>query len=244
MTKTPNYQSVTLFASFVVSIDSAIKDDAEKGRLYTAIAHYSLYGEEPELDGVSAALFELMRPNIDTSNKRRSAGKKGGETIKTQANCKQNESKLQAKNKQNTSNPETMPSIGIGIGIGDRLGESINTFKENHRPYSEPEKDKVQETCEVVKEFYPRCNYPILADRATVAALKRIAQEKEIDITGACEYLQERVKLFAECKYGADKQYLPEANNWLDNGGYNANENSWIKGTENGNEQRYVPENF
>lgn len=118
--QTPLYQSVTLFASFVVSIDSAIKDDAEKGRLYTAIAHYSLYGEEPELTGVSAALFELMRPNIDTSNKRRNAGKKGGEASKLEANQKQTESKTQAKNKQNASKLEAMPSIGIGDRIGDR----------------------------------------------------------------------------------------------------------------------------
>lgn len=121
--QTPKYQSVTLFSSFVISIDSAITDDAEKGRLYTAIAHYSLYGTEPKLTGVSAALFELMRPNIDTSNKRRNAGKTGGETSKSEAKCKQNASKTQAKLKQNASKLEAMPSIGIGIGEG--IGNNI-----------------------------------------------------------------------------------------------------------------------
>lgn len=121
--QTPLYQSVTLFASFVISIDSAITDDAEKGRLYTAIAHYSLYGKEPELTGISAALFELMRPNIDTSNKRRNAGKRGGEISKHEANQKQNVSKTQAKCKQNASKLEAMPSLGIGIGDG--IGNNI-----------------------------------------------------------------------------------------------------------------------
>ena len=131
---------------------------------------------------------------------------------------------------------EKEKEIGVGNGYGN--GESINTF-------TAEEKSKIQETCDVVKNTYPRCSYPILADRAACSAVKRIAKDKDIDIITACDYLQERVKLYAGCKYGAVRQYLPEANNWLDNGGYDANEKDWTKGTGNGeHEQRYIPKNF
>ena len=141
------------------------------------------------------------------------------------------------------------PNQGISATIYNTENNSniddINNNKEYiQQAYSDDEKNSVEETCKVVRENYPRCNYPILADRATVAAVKRIAKERDLDIAGACKYLQERVKLYAECKFGADQQYLPEANNWLDNGGYDANENSWIKATGNGNEQRYIPKNY
>lgn len=142
-------------------------------------------------------------------------------------------------------NPNKGKSQTINNTDLDSNIEYLNSNKEYiQNAYSEEEKDKIQETCDVVRKHYPRCNYPILADRATVAALKRISKEKEIDIIEACEYLQERVRLFSECKYGAERQYLPEANNWLDNGGYDANENNWTKGTGNGNEQRYIPQNI
>lgn len=127
---------------------------------------------------------------------------------------------------------------------GDNSEERYNNNPLNPPSYNDTEKDKIKETCDVVRKYFPRCNYPILADKATVAAVKRIAAGRGIDITAACEYLQERIKLYAECKYGADRQYMPEANNWLDNGGYDANENSWTKGTGNGKEQRFIPENF
>lgn len=120
--------------------------------------------------------------------------------------------------------------------------KNINKQKDT---FTANEKSKIQETCSVVRLTYPRCNYPILADRAVCAAVKRIARERDIDIISACNYLQERVKLYAECKYGAERQYLPEANNWLDNGGYDANEKDWTKGAENGtNAKHYTPKNF
>ena len=123
----------------------------------------------------------------------------------------------------------------------DYFDNNKNTYKHT---FTADEKSKIQETCNVVKQTYPRCNYPILADRAVCAAVKRISAEREIDIISACEYLQERVNLYAECKYGAERQYLPEANNWLDNGGYDANEKDWTKGTGNGSAKRYTPKNF
>ena len=72
MPRKSKYKTVTVFESFVAAAET-LGDDAEKGRLYSAIMRYSLYGEEPALDGIAAAFFELMKPNIDKSNCRRNA---------------------------------------------------------------------------------------------------------------------------------------------------------------------------
>ena len=72
MPRKSKYKTVTVFESFVAAAET-LGDDAEKGRLYSAIMRYSLYGEEPTLDGIAAAFFELMKPNIDKSNCRRNA---------------------------------------------------------------------------------------------------------------------------------------------------------------------------
>ena len=68
--------SFTFFASFYTSMRDLPPND--KLTLYNAIVEYGLFGVMPDLRGVPRALFELMRPNIDSSNRRREAGRRGG----------------------------------------------------------------------------------------------------------------------------------------------------------------------
>ena len=63
--------SFTFFASFYTSMRDLPPND--KLTLYNAIVEYGLFGVVPDLRGVPRALFELMRPNIDSSNRRREA---------------------------------------------------------------------------------------------------------------------------------------------------------------------------
>ncbi|MBE6984885.1 MAG: hypothetical protein E7434_04605 [Ruminococcaceae bacterium] len=84
-----------------------ILPDAERLALYDSICEYSLKDKEPEnLSPVANSLFILMRPNIDSSNKRYRAsisnGKKGGAPVGNQNARKQpkNNQKTQPKNKQ------------------------------------------------------------------------------------------------------------------------------------------------
>ena len=82
----------TFYESFFTAI-RRLKSDKAKAALYDAICSYALYGEEPELDDVPAAMFDLIRPNLDSSRKKADSGKKGGEKkqsgSKTKANLKQ-----------------------------------------------------------------------------------------------------------------------------------------------------------
>ena len=82
----------TFYESFFTAI-RRLKSDKAKAALYDAICSYALYGEEPELDDVPAAMFDLIRPNLDSSRKKAASGKRGGEK-------KQSGSKMEAKPKQ------------------------------------------------------------------------------------------------------------------------------------------------
>lgn len=63
------------------SFFEALKDlpDSDRLALYDAICKYGLFGEMPEnLTSVQKALFVLMKPNIDSSQKRYKASKENG----------------------------------------------------------------------------------------------------------------------------------------------------------------------
>ncbi len=82
----------------------------ERLALYDGICEYSLNGKEPEgLSAFANSLFALMRPNIDSANRRYTAsvenGKKGGapkgnQNAKKQPKNNQKTTKKQPKNKQ------------------------------------------------------------------------------------------------------------------------------------------------
>ena len=84
-----------------------ILPDNDRLQLYDGLCEYSLNGSEPEtLSPMANSLFLLMRPNIDSSNKRYNAsienGKKGGAPKGNQNARKQpkNNQRKQPKNKQ------------------------------------------------------------------------------------------------------------------------------------------------
>lgn len=87
-----------------------------------AVCAYSLDGDVPDLSGVAAAMFALVRPTLDTSRKKSASGKNGGSKPKAsakqsesreEANGKQNESKTEANAKQDESKAEAIKDIRI-----------------------------------------------------------------------------------------------------------------------------------
>ena len=70
-------ESFVFYESFYLAL--AELSATQQGKIYTAICRYALYGEEPELKGASAAVFKLIKPQIDANNRRYENGKKGGE---------------------------------------------------------------------------------------------------------------------------------------------------------------------
>ena len=99
--------SVVFYRSFYEAIQNL--PEPEQVKAYTAIMEYALNGVQPEIDGVAAAIFLLVKPQIDANNKRYENGKRPKakrEENKPEANQKQNQSEKEAKEKQNESKPE------------------------------------------------------------------------------------------------------------------------------------------
>ncbi|MFR9573727.1 MAG: DUF6291 domain-containing protein [Rikenellaceae bacterium] len=69
--------SFVFYGSFYESIDMLNNPEVEL-QLFKAIARYALHGVEPQLDGIAAVMWALMKPNIDAGLIRRNNAKKGG----------------------------------------------------------------------------------------------------------------------------------------------------------------------
>ena len=69
---------------------------------FMAVCSYALDGIEPEIHGVAGAMFQLARPNIETSLKRSDAGRtRKQKANKTETNTEQNVNKTETNDEQN-----------------------------------------------------------------------------------------------------------------------------------------------
>lgn len=59
----------TFYASFHEAA-RALQSLEERAALYEAICDYALYGTDPKLSGTAAAMFGLIRPNLDSSRRK------------------------------------------------------------------------------------------------------------------------------------------------------------------------------
>ena len=55
-----------------------LQNAEDKCIIYQAICDYSFYDIEPTLDGVTAIIWTLIKPQIDANIKKRNDGKRGG----------------------------------------------------------------------------------------------------------------------------------------------------------------------
>lgn len=103
--------SFVFYESFYLAISDL--SAAQQNKLFQAICRYALYEEEPELKGASAAVFKLIRPQIDANNKRYENGKKGAEHgIKggRPRNPKETPNKPQ-------TNPKQTPNVNVPVNV-------------------------------------------------------------------------------------------------------------------------------
>lgn len=61
-------EQFTFYRSYFDAIER-IKKDKDREAIYHAIAAYALYGKEPDLSDVPAAIFDLIRPTLDADNR-------------------------------------------------------------------------------------------------------------------------------------------------------------------------------
>ena len=183
MPRKSKYKTVTVFESFVVAAET-LKSDDEKGKLYSAIMRYSLYGEEPDLDGICSALFELMKPNIDKSNCRRDARSR------------------EQTGEQTGNKPGNKPGTNRGTNRGTKTGKcsgfalpkeeeeeednnSLTTFESDNAPapeLTESENQLFSNWLEVWREIHGDGKpMPVLARQAQLERLLWLPAEIRVD---------------------------------------------------------------
>lgn len=77
-------ESFVFYESFLEAV-RLIPNAEDRAAALMAIVEYGC-GEEPEVDGVAAAILAMAKPNIDSASKRREAGAKGGRPKVSNAN--------------------------------------------------------------------------------------------------------------------------------------------------------------
>ena len=100
-------EQFTFYSSFAKSI-KRIKKAADRAAAYDAIVDYALYGILPDLDKLpdaAAIVFELSKPNLDSSRRKAENGKRGGNS-EAKGKQEQTGSKPEANDKQTVSKKE------------------------------------------------------------------------------------------------------------------------------------------
>lgn len=156
---------------FYKSFYDAIKKVPEEYQLeiYNAILQYSLEGKEPEnLSNIAEAIFILIKPNIDSSQKRYETnvenGKKGGrprkssnpepnkKPEKTQQKPNENPNETQSKpNKNLKEEVEEEVEVKVKKEVDDEEDDNINkvfiAYENNIAPITEISMDLLTEYC-------------------------------------------------------------------------------------------------
>lgn len=160
-------KQITFYLSFYKAI-RRIKKKTDRCDAYDALFDYAFSGIAPDIDNLpdaAAIAFELVKPNIDASNKKASSGSKGGAVKQSdsepEANGKQVASKQQANRKQITSKkenekenkieiedkcligPESPAVISLPLNDGSEFGVTDSMVKEFINLY--PAVDVMQE---------------------------------------------------------------------------------------------------
>ena len=89
--------------------------------LFESLCDYALNDVEPELTGVASAVFKLLKPQVDSNNRRYENGLKGG---KPKSN--QNVTKSKPKSNQNVTKPEPNDNVNVNENENENVNENEN----------------------------------------------------------------------------------------------------------------------
>lgn len=166
----------------------------EQAEFFMAICSYALDGVEPEIHGVAGAMFQLARPNIETSLKRSDAGKsrkqKGN---KTETNTEQNANKTETNDEQNVN-----PLMSNELMSNEVMN---NELMSNEKVSNEKEKVKKE-----TRHKYGEYQNVLLSDQD----MEKLQNEFPFD-------WQERIEKVSEycASHGKSyKDYLATIRNW------------------------------
>ena len=185
----------SFYASYLEAIDT-LPDDQQL-QLYKAIAHYALQGEEPtNLTGIAKACFPLIKPNIDSDNRRYDANTRNGSMggrpneTKTENNPRETHPEPKLETQKNPSITQNNPSITQNNPSESEIKPNRNPKKPKHNP---PIDNGIRITdTEKENESFPpdnkKNNIFFLSDCAGVRAKEYPDNQRELYLTPAYEY--------------------------------------------------------
>ena len=141
-------ESILFYRSFYEVSKSLPEDEGNK--FLRALLDYAFYGTEPELEGVSASFFMLIKPQIDANNRKYENGKKGGRPKKTETesvNGSAHEVYPEKTETEKTSiNTEVIGDSETKLKPNENLEETKLKPKENQNETKEKPNKKQSET--------------------------------------------------------------------------------------------------
>lgn len=94
----------TFYESWYKAV-SQLRKKSDQAETMDAICKYALYAEEPDISGPPAAIFESIRPALNTARKKSENGKKGGSKGKAKESKPEEEgNKGETRNSTSTRN--------------------------------------------------------------------------------------------------------------------------------------------
>lgn len=142
----------TFFASYYEAIEEL--DDKTRLKVYDMICRYALYGEIIESENpIEKSLFTIIKPFIDSSEKRRSGGRKGGLSKKQSKIQEDNQGSLQGSLQASLQNDDKVAYENDVSNKNKNKNKNMNknmkeNMKENKRGgFSPPTLSEVQAYC-------------------------------------------------------------------------------------------------
>ena len=129
-------ESMVFYRSLMEATDKLDADDYKT--VMSAVLHYAMDGKEPDLQGIDAAIFTLIKPQIDANNTKYENGKKGGrpkvEKNQTITKPKPNHNLNKTKVKPNHNQTETKPKPNVNVNVNDNVNDNDNVnVNEEHK---------------------------------------------------------------------------------------------------------------
>lgn len=114
-----NRNSFIFYRSFFEAIDDL--SNSQQLEIYRSISDYSLNFNEPQLDGISKAIFTLIKPQLEANKKKYLNGSKGAEHgIKGG----------RPKPKKTPKKPLKNPTLTPNVNVNDNVNDNVNNKKE------------------------------------------------------------------------------------------------------------------
>ena len=194
------FDSMVVYRTWMEAIENL--DDADAGKVMKAFMRYGMDGVEPEdLPPALIALFLMAKGNIDSNNKKRENGAKGGSISKQKA----------SKEKQSASKPKQTEAKRKQTASNEDVDEDVDVNEDNIKTSSPPKPAQSDVQFEFFWAEYPKK----VGKKAAYAAWKKAKVTAKL-MTEIMDALDEQKSSDQWKKDGG--QYIPNPATWLNQG--------------------------